>query len=248
MTYDEKNGTSRDEGPSEELVALDERTARLLAAAAAPSRLPEALRARLLVLPQGAEAEEEGARRFERARAAGLEAAASGLPPALPAAASSSSARTERSLAHLIAETRRPAPLPAALRASLLKIGRSVKKPLPFWLVDPRWAAAACLVLALLSTFLVGDASALLGEHVAEVQERREEWQVIATEKMSATWEDAGSGLLRLWHRGQDKFSSRAQAVRDLCEEKLSQFNQTELARRLADERSKQGVSDGTQH
>lgn len=225
---------------------LDGRTARLLTSAAAPAPLPAALRARLLALPATAEREDEEARRYERARALGLAAAAAGrteVDTALPLS------RAERAIAGWIAVSRRAAPLPAALRPRLLAIGRAARRPLPFWLVDLRFAAAACLILTLVSTVAVQDASALLGERASEVRLNREQWQARLAaglgQSLGQGREEVTSTIRRGWHRGEQAFLSRAEAVRDLFEEKLRQFSQTELGRRLADEPSKRGNNDG---
>lgn len=213
----------------ENLAPLDERTRRLLAGAAAPQPLPAALRSRLLDLPAAAEVEDETTRRYERARAEGLAAARSPRPIGL-------SSRSERAIAGWIAAARRPATLPSALRSRLLGIGRAARKPLPFWLIDVRYAAAACLILTLVSTVLVEDASALLGQGAAEAKVASEQWQTRLGESATRSREDALAGLSRGWHRGRQAFMSRAEGVRDLFEEKLRIFNQTELGRRLAGE------------
>jgi hypothetical protein len=224
---------------TENLAPLDERTRRLLASVAAPRDLPAGLRSRLLALPASAEAEDENVRRYERARAAGLAAARTGLPEDLPS-------RTERAIAGLVAASRRPAALPAALRSRLLGIGRAARKPLPFWLIDVRYAAAACLILTLVSTVLVEDASALIGQRAAEAKVAGQQWQVRLGESATQGREDALAGLTRGWHRGRQIVFSRAEAVRDLFEEKLRIFNQTELGRRLKGETQPPGDDHGS--
>lgn len=232
-----------DDDENGNLAPLDERTRRLLENAAAPRALPAALRSRLLALPATAEAEDEEVRRYERARAAGLAAVRSSAPLDLPS-------RSERAIAGWIAAARRPAALsvglPAALRSRLLGIGRAARKPLPFWLIDVRYAAAACLILTLVSTVLVEDASALIGQRASEVQVASEQWQTRIGESATRRCEDALAGLSRGWHRGRQALLSRSEAVRDLFEEKLRIFNQTELGRRLAGETQPPGDDHGS--
>ena len=232
-----------DEDENENQAPLDERTRRLLENAAAPRALPAALRSRLLALPATAEAADEEVRRYERARAAGLTAVRSSAPLDLPS-------RSERAIAGWIAAARRPAALsvglPVALRSRLLGIGRAApKKPLPFWLIDVRYAAAACLILTLVSTVLVEDASALIGQRATEVQAASQQWQTRIGESAVSRGEEALAGVTRGWHRGRQALFSRAEGVRDLFEEKLRIFNQTELGRRLAGEPAKPGENHG---
>lgn len=224
---------------------LDPRAERLLAAAAATRPLPEALRARLLELPREAEAGDANERRFERALAVGLAPGfAEGFAgEAERAAAGTPEARTQRTIARWIAEGRRSAPLPAALRARLLAIGRG-RRSLPVWL-DFRWAAAACLLLTLLSTLAVGEASALLGDRATGARETREEWQGVVGETLRTGGEDAWSFLTGTYHRGRQILASRGEELRDVYAEKLRHFNQSELGRRLAGEPSTRGTNDG---
>ena len=228
-----KNPDSRENEPP-----LDPRTERLLAAAAATRPLPEALRARLLDLPREAEAGDANERRFERALAEGF---ADGAEWAMGGAPE---ARTQRAIARWVAEGRRSAPLPAALHARLLAIGRGSRRSLPVWL-DFRWAAAACLLLTLLSTLAVGEASALLGDRATGAREKRDEWQGVVSETLRTGGEDAWSFLTGTYYRGRQILASRGEELRDVYAEKLRHFNQSELGRRLAGEPSKQGKSDG---
>lgn len=224
-----KNPDSRENEPP-----LDPRAERLLAAAAATRPLPEALRARLLDLPREAEAGDANERRFERAIAEGHEGTLGGAPEA----------RTQRTIARWVAEGRRSSPLPSALHARLLAIGRGSRRSLPVWL-DFRWAAAACLLLTLLSTLAVGEASALLGDRATGAREKRDEWQGILSETLRTGGEDAWSFLTGTYYRGRQILASRGEELRDVYAEKLRHFNQSELGRRLAGEPSTQGKSDG---
>lgn len=231
-----------DPAADEKVAPLDPRTARLLAGAAAPRELPAALRARLLALPADAERQDEGARRYERARALGLAAAPGGGELETP-----SLSRAERAIAAWIAAARRPAGLPVGLRTRLLAIGRAARRPLPFWLADARFAAAACLILTLLSMVAVEDASALLGERVAEASLTRRQWQERVVAGAASGRAEAAAAVQSGWRRGEEAFLSRAEAVWDLYEEKLRQFRQTELGRRLAGEPSIRGNNHGPQ-
>ncbi len=240
----------------DEPAPLDPRLARLLASAAAPRELPASLRSRLMVLPAAADDEDAQALRYERARAAGLAAAQSAAEP--PAGEGSAG----RAVASFIAAAasarhRRPATLPAGLHERLLAIGGAARKPLPFWLVDARFAAAACLVLTLVSTVLAPEASALLEGRKVEVRvvSRGEIRDRLAggfagglsrfTAFAAAQARDAEAAVLAAFESGQQSWVSRAEALRDLCEEKLRQFRQKEPARRLAGEPSQQGKNDG---
>lgn len=223
---------------------LDARTQRLLAAAAAMRPLPDALRTRLLELPREAEDGEARTRRFEQARAEGRERAAGGASPVLRTDVPLPQARTHRAIARWVAEGRRPAHLPLALRARLLAIGSGARRALPVWL-DTRWAMTACLLLTLISTLVVGDASALWGEKVPDAREMREEWQVQLVEELRSSGEDVWSSLRGIYNRGRQVLSSRGEELRDVYEEKLRQFNQKGLDQRLVGEPSTRGTNHG---
>ena len=235
------------EDPEAELPPLDPRSARLLAAAAENRPLPPFLRQRLLDLPTRAEAEDALERRFERARSEGLAAAAANREPVWPAELPPPLARTERAIARWIAAARRRAPLPVGLERRLWTLGRGARKPLPAWLVDVRWAAAAGLLLTLLSTMLVDDASALYSEKASEARTAREELQVRFSEAVYSGGEDTLAFVLRYWNLGFEATRSRVEELRDLYEEKLRKIQQSEPLSRFVGQGSTRGVNDGPQ-
>ncbi len=231
-----------DETPlSAEPAPLDPRTARLLAGAAAPRPLPAAFaRGCWPCRPAPKTKTSRGGASSGRAP-----------PPWPPPVGSCPCWRPARRNAP---NGRSPAGsprrggrggLPAALRERLVGLGRAARRPLPFWLVDLRYATAACLLLTLLSTLVAEDASALLGQKAAAADARRQELQAELGEAAAQGGEGALAAFRRGYRGGQRILLSRAEAVRDLFEEKLRQFNQTELGRRLAGERATRGVQNG---
>ncbi len=118
-------------------------------------------------------------------------------------------------LASALAEARRP--LPRRLASRLSAFARQPARRLPVWIVDARYAAAACYLLAAVTLALAGDASAVL-RGTETVSTKAQTWASAGETRSAEAWGAVRSSLSRElgsgWHR--------ARRYRATCERWLS--------------------------
>lgn len=177
-----------------------------------PSRaLPDSLRSRLLAIGSAevAAASTMDDAEVDRLYAVALRAANGETEPEqADLEATGLQAAVVEMLAAVFRDARIVRQLPRRLANGLRTLGGG-RETLPRWIAEPRWAAAACWMLAFALTLGTGDAGALLLEAPSALQSKSQQWTGAAAEVFEGVRDEAVGTL----ESGYDLLRSRAVAT-----------------------------------
>lgn len=195
--------------------------------------MPVSLRASLLTIPEEAEQPDEIDHLYGAALAA---ARAESEPDLADLPTTSIRAAVVRLLAAVFRDAQRLHPVPERLAESLQSVVREAgrRRFATRWITEPRWAAAACWLLAFALTFGTGDAVAgLLVEAPGHLHTRSAHWAQKADEVSEDLGDDLAKAARRvrvevsagydLVHSRAEAFGTQAQAWGDRMARKLDQ-------------------------